>query len=178
MKRLAVVTALVALCWAAAASADVQPVPPGFMPNTSLSRAASYVAGKQVVSYCAGTQDEFDAADWGSGGDGTVGYAYLGGTQEFLSPSVCLYLTKWQAKKREPRRYLAFGLLTLAHESEHLAGVSDESIADCKGLAAIPKLVAKFFPLRKVYTLHDLMGDAWGLHDESAPQYLENCPER
>lgn len=176
--RLGVATVLVALCWAATAQADAQPVPAGFTANAALSTAASYVAGKSVVSYCAATQDAFDAADWGTGGDGTVGYAYLGGTQEFLSPSVCLYLTKWQAKKKVARRYLAFGLLTLAHESEHLAGVSDESIADCKALAAMPKLIAKFFPLRKVYTLHDVMGDAWGLHDESAPQYLENCPER
>jgi hypothetical protein len=176
--RAAVATALVALCWAAPASADTRPVPAGFTANARLSAAASYVAGKPVVSYCARTQDEFDAADWGLGGDGTVGYAYVGGTQEFLSPSVCLYLTKWQAKEKVARRYLAFALLTLAHEAEHLAGVADESIADCKALFAMPKLIARYFPLRKVYTLHDLMGDAWGLHDESGPQYLENCPER
>lgn len=179
---LGVATALVALCVAATAQADAQPVPAGFTANAALSRAASFVAGKTVVSYCATTRAAFTASlhnlpDWTD--PSTVeGYSTIGAASSFLNTDVCSDLTRWHAKKRVPRFQLASSLLVLVHEAELLAGVTDESIADCKGLAKMPQVIARFFPLRKIYTLHDVMGDAWSAHDNEPEPYLENCPQR
>lgn len=183
--RLVVATVLLALVSAATASADVKPVPVGFTPNAKLSAAESFVAGKAVVGYCATTQDVFGTADLAATGEDLGGaYSYVGGTQSFFAPWVCSALTKWQTSKSKKRasqealKYLGASLLALAHESELLAGVSDESVADCKGLAKLPQTIARFYPLKKRATLHDVMGWAWSAHDSQPEQYLENCPQR
>ena len=177
----AALVVLVVLISVSTAAADVQPVPAGFTPNVALSRAASFVAGKPVTDYCAATIEQFNTAAIAATGwenPNGSGYSYVGGTQSFFAPWVCSALNRWNAHKVIDLRSFGAAQLALVHESELLSGVSDESVADCKGLAVMPKVIAKFFPLKKRATWHDVMGWAWSAHDDQPEQYLENCPQR
>lgn len=178
-RRLVVVaTALVALCCATAARADVQPVPAGFTANAALSKAASYVAGKPVTDYCADSTKDFNTAAitaTGIANPGGAGFSKPGDTRSFLTTWVCSYLNRWLEKKPVARLHLAAALLTLGHEAELLSGVTDESVADCKAMALMPQLVARFFPLRKAYKLDDLMDDVRYAHSAQPPVYLTSC---
>lgn len=100
------------------------------------------------------------------------GLAPVGGSVVYLSPLTCAYLDAWQNGKKVKNLYgIAGSLLTLAHESEHAKGVADETDADCAALHAMPRMVTRYFPLRKRESLHDLMFDAWRGHSTKAAIY-------
>lgn len=178
MWRLLVVVVAAAVLCGVAAAGDIAP-PAGFVLSASLSRPVAFVAEKQAAVYCADTQAHFNAAD--KQYTGVVlgaGFSQIGGAQTFVAPWVCSYLNRWLARKPLTRMHLAQALGVLTHEAELEKGVSDESLADCAGLSIMPQVVARFFPLRGVYTLHDLMRDAWTGHDRQPPVYLTHCPAR
>jgi hypothetical protein len=171
--------AVAALSLVSAAAADV-PVPAGFAPSARLSAPASFVAGKPASVYCAATMAAYEAADlaaFGSPGGGAA-YTYVGESRSFLSTWVCSYLNRWLAGRPVTRYHLAAALVVLTHEAELERGVADESLADCAGLAVMPKVVRQWFPLRGVYSMHGVMGDAWLVHDREPSVYLERCPAR
>jgi hypothetical protein len=175
-KLLAALTAAGAL--ARAAGADIAP-PVGFTLSPVLSKPATFVAGKPARVYCADTQAHFNAADKQYTGIVLgAGFSQIGGSQTFLAPWVCSYLNRWLAKKPLTLRHFAVVLVALIHEAELEKGTSDESLADCQALAIMPTVVKKFFPLRGVYTMHDLMRDAWDVHNGEPGVYLTNCPPR
>jgi len=162
----------------ATAAADIAP-PAGFSPSAQLSKPATFVAGKPAHVYCAATQAQFNQADQQYTGQVLgAGFSFIGGDQTFLSPWVCGFLTGWLQKHHVSEYHLAVAIASLTHEAELEKGISDESIADCKGLAIMPTVVKKFFPLRGIYTMHNLMRDAWDSHDGEPAVYLTNCPKR
>lgn len=177
MLKLAVVL-VAALALAGVAAAEITP-PAGFTLSVALSKPASFVAGKQAKVYCADTIAHFNAADLQYTGIVLgAGFSQIGGDQTFLAPWICSYLNRWLAKKPLTRQHLAQALVSMLHEAEIERGEHDESLADCEALAVMPAVVTKFFPLRGVYTMHDLMRDAWDGHADQPPVYLTHCPAR
>lgn len=181
VKRTLVVLLAAALVGAASVGAADQPAPAGFTANVKLSAAASWVAGKPVTDYCASSAALFlSASAKATGVDNPYasGYSTVGATNSFLHPTICETLAKWTDGKKVDLDLLGAALLTVGHEAELLSGVSDESIADCKALAAMPKMIAKFFPLKKRATLHVVMRDAWDVHDGEPDVYHTYCLSR
>lgn len=156
--------------------------PQGFVANPMISTAGSFVAGKSVTDWCGTNVVAFEAAAQSATGadlGGWIdGWAQPNGDAAYLHPDVCSTLTRWNAGRRVDPDKLAEALLTVAHESEHLAGVTDESVADCKALASLPAMINRFFPLRRRVSMHVLMGDAWDVHDGAPQQYVTSCPIR
>jgi opacity protein-like surface antigen len=176
-KLLVAVVAAAVLCGSAAAG-EIAP-PSGFTESAVLSRPVAFVAGKPAHVYCAATQAEFNAADQQYTGVVLgAGFTILGGDQTFLSPWVCGYLNRWLAKRPVTDYHLAVSVFALTHEAELQKGMTDESLADCAALAVMPTIFKRFFPLRRVYTIHDLMRDAWDAHDGQPDVYLTHCPKR
>lgn len=171
--RLGVATALVALCWAGSASADV---PAGFRLNVRLAPAASFVAGKPVSVYCAPNAAAMNALA-GPGAYDTQGYTpVIGGNVIYLSSLTCSYLDAWLNGKKPGNLYgVAGSMQTIAHEAEHTTGIRDETDADCASLKAMVPMVTRFFPLKKRITMHDLMGLAWLGHDHTPAVYREHA---
>lgn len=178
MLKLLVALAAAGVLAGTALATDIAP-PAGFTLSAPLSKPASFVAGKPAKVYCADTQAHFNAADGQYTGMVLgAGFSQIGGGQTFMAPWVCVYLNRWLAKKPLTRQHLAQALVTTLHEAEVEKGTSDESLADCQALAIMPTVVKKFFPLRGVYTIHDLMRDAWDGHADQPPVYLTHCPAR
>jgi hypothetical protein len=176
-KLLVAVVAAGVLCGVAAAG-EIAP-PTGFTESAALSRPVAFVAGKPAHVYCAASQVEFNAADQQYTGIALgAGFTIFGSDQTFLSPWVCGYLNRWRAKKPVSEYHLAVSVAVLLHEAELQKGMTDESLADCASLAIMPKVVSRFFPLRRVYTIHNLMRDAWDAHDSEPDVYLTHCPKR
>lgn len=156
---------MVAAAAAIGAGASAAGAPAGFWTNTRLSKPASWVAGKPVTVYCARTQAAIDATvdpSYNTEGQPIQGSTVPGGDEIDLSPLTCAYLDAWLNGRRVVLYNFAVAVETLAHEGELASGISDETTADCKAIPRIPRLVTRFFPLRKRETLHDLMGD---VHD-------------
>lgn len=146
--------------------------PAGFWTNGKLAPAASWVAGKQVTVYCASTVDALKSTVVGEAIPDLQGTAIAGDSVINLSPLTCSYLDAWMNGKKVKNLYgVAGSMLTLAHEAEHAKGMSDETDTDCAALHALPRMVAKFMPLRQRETLHDLMFDAWRGHSTKSAAY-------
>lgn len=117
-----------------------------------------------MTVYCAPTQAAINATvdpKYDTAGMPIQGATpVIGGNVIYLSPFSCANLLAWNTKSKRIVLYnFAVSLETLAHEAELTAGVDDETTATCKAIPEIPRVVARFFPLRKRESLHDLMGD-------------------
>ena len=109
------------------------------------SRAASRVAEKDVEVRCWSERDwrrlmvEEDAYTRGKVNQSVLGFASAGGSRLSLAPSTCRDLARLAYAGDRPaagnrRLMLALAVVTLAHESVHLAGVADEPTAECHGI--------------------------------------------
>jgi hypothetical protein len=109
------------------------------------SRAASRVAEKDVEVRCWSERDwrrlmvEEDAYTRGKVNRSVLGFASAGGSRLSLAPSTCRDLGRLAYAGERPtagnrRLMLALAVVTLAHESVHLAGVADEPTAECHGI--------------------------------------------
>lgn len=110
-----------------------------------LSRAAGVVAEKDVEVRCWSERDwrrlmvEESAYTRGKVNESVLGFASAGGARLSLAPSICRDLADLvyrgeRTAKEERRLSLALALVTLAHESVHLAGIADEATAECHGI--------------------------------------------
>ena len=107
------------------------------------SKIASSVSGKSAQVFC------WNAADWnsihvrkreevGEGLEWVLGYVWLGSVQVNLAPAVCSRLDLLTYARKRPRGAaridFAEAVDTLAHESIHVAGISNEAITECYSL--------------------------------------------
>jgi hypothetical protein len=124
-----------ALVCAGTASAANQPDP-------RLDAAASLVAGHPISVYC-----ENDWATWlaNTSGPGESGFTVIGTPVVYVDPQVCLTLQIMLHGDDAGSVYGSQALLTLAHESVHQRGITDEGVTDCTALPFVPQLATKFF---------------------------------
>jgi hypothetical protein len=166
--KLVVSVLAAALTAATAASA----APTGFKAMPRLAAPVSSIAGKPVTAYCAPTQAAINQTVSPTATNILGATPTIGGSEIYLSPLVCANLIAWQKGSHRIVLYsFALSIETLAHEAELAAGISDETTATCKAIPKIPRLIAKFFPLRKRESLHDLMGDVHYFWMSQSPVY-------
>jgi hypothetical protein len=169
------------LASAAAAAADP---PPGFVERPKLERIASSVAGRPVQVFCAR-----DLSVWGEFVWQTLGVETLvdedGLTQPargiaYLPSDSCRPLIDRLAGHPWQTRTMGAAILALIDESEHLAGISNESTTECTALTLVPIVAIKYFhyaskPKTKHRQLHNLVGFAWDRHRERPQSYQALC---
>jgi hypothetical protein len=161
---------------AGVASAATPIGPVGFRDTPRLEAAASWVAGKPVHVWCATSQSVWATAAANGGLTDTAGFVMqVGGSDEYLSTRTCAALNAYLNRRGVDEYDLARRLLVLAHESEHLHGIADESEADCAALRAMPTMIRRWFPPRRGYALHDVMAYAWDAHQREPAAYTRLC---
>lgn len=165
------------LVMAALLAASAVAAPAGFVRAPKLEPAASSVAGKPVRVWCATSTGRWQDASRAHGGlSDAAGYVEsIGARDAYLSPQTCGLLHAYLNKRNVDEYDYAYRLLVLAHEAEHLRGISDESEADCSALRAMPTMIRRFFKPRVGFMVHDLMAYAWDLHDRRPPAYTRLC---
>jgi hypothetical protein len=169
------VVLLVALVFTASAVAATPS--PGFRPNVRLSKPATWIAGHKVTAYCAPTQAAVNALVSPTATEVQGATPVIGGNIINLSPLTCAFLDAWLNGKKPSSYAVGAAMQVLAHESELAKGVNDETSATCAGLKVMPRMVTKFFPLKKRETLHNLMGYAYDYwNSQSAVYHAHPCP--
>ncbi len=101
-----------------------------------LSAVASRLAGRRVPVYC------WSDAGWrrltaGLGARGAAGLTRTRPLRIDIAPIPCTTLHEIRAvasQRRYPSYDPSIGLIVLAHESEHAAGIRSEAVAECYGL--------------------------------------------
>jgi len=141
---------------------------PGFGQDARLSEVASYAAGKPAAVYCAA-----DAQSWRNvGRPSASGFAYLNG-DVYLDPNVCALVKR---QKGEPTFQWADALLTLVHEAQHAAGISNESEAECAALRKFAAVAIVFYGFKsRSDRLRLLVRQAWRAHDSLPLPYQDLC---
>jgi hypothetical protein len=177
---LAALAAAVAL--AAPATADT---PAGFVERPQLERIVSSVAGRPIQVFCARDLDAWGTLVWQSVGSDAALVDEDGLTQAaqglaYLPSDTCRVLLDRLDGYTWPLPTLATAILALLHESEHLAGVSNESTADCTALPLVPIVAITHFhyasrPKSKHRQLHNLVAFAWDRHQERPQSYQTLC---
>jgi hypothetical protein len=170
MKGLIATAVAGTVLFVAAASAGA--APPGFWRSARLAPAATFVAGKPVAVYCAPTQAAINQTVSADATSVLGATPMIGSNEIYLAPITCAYLNAWLNGKKVANLYgVAVAMETLAHEAELARGSGDETTATCLGLRAMPKMVTKFFPLKKRESLHDLIGDAYSFWETQSSLY-------
>lgn len=178
-----VATAAVALGAAGVTSAAVSAysagvaAPAGFYEGKLLEPAASYVAKKPVVVWCAKTQ-----AGWRetlAPGAGEIdGLAVPGSSAMRLNPLVCQVIDLWATGQQTPayaEEGFAEAIETVTHEAVHLRGESDEGVTDCAAMHEMPRVAVRFFHVGPYKQLRALMAAAWGYHRQKPAPYKTLC---
>lgn len=147
-----------------AAAAMIAMAPAGFTRAPSLEPAASWAAGKPVSVFCG------PSAEWS-------GYTPVaGGNEIWLAQRGCAMLGRRLVEREANSDELAWYLLTVAHEAQHVRGTTDESQADCDGLRLLPSLASRFFGFKTWRARHDLMAFAWAGHRRQPAVFTRLCP--
>lgn len=170
---------LVALTLAQAALAV--DVPPGFVPQPLLASRVLPITGKPVTVLCADNTTDWNAeeATRSNGGSEILGHTdSVGGMTIYLSPIVCAPLL-WKTQKHADYllRTLGATLEVLAHESEHIAGHTNEGETECAALTVVRSL-AQRFGYRDATRLRYIMQGANGRHkaaEQFSPIYIGPC---
>ena len=163
--RIAVVTSLVsleALVLVVAASSSATAAKSGFYEAKSLEPAASFVAGKPAVVFCAEsnrTWNEFLTVT-GDAGRVAAGSTVPGSGDEKLYPLACRTLLGHLEGKPQRPAFLALSILTLVHEAFHMRGAWNEGETDCDAFRAMPRVAVEFFHVRPGAQLRELMAQA------------------
>lgn len=124
----------------------------------ALAPLMSDLAGKPVVVYCSsGTAN------------GAAGRSNVGGRSVLFAQPVCETLL---GKSKKP--WWSLALVTVAHEAEHLKGITDESEADCNALKVAAKVGIVYYKLTRKQ-LHKIMDQAWAEHRAQPPEYRTRC---
>jgi hypothetical protein len=171
-----------ALTFAAAAAAEP---PAGFVEQSRLEPIASSLAGRPVQLFCARDLLAWGAFAWQSvGGDAALvdedGLVEPAADVMYLPSDTCGSLIDRLNGRRPPLRMMATAILALVHESEHLAGIGNESTADCTALTLVPIVAITAFhyassPKAKHHQLHNLVALAWDRHRQRPDQYQTLC---
>jgi hypothetical protein len=143
---------------------------PGFHEAKPLEPAASFVAGKPAIVWCANSESSWRAflTDRYSSGASTdvQGSADIAQGKFWLSPIVCKTLGFAAISAQDAIHYpsLAPSVAVLTHESIHLRGETDEGVTDCDAMHEMPRLAVKFFHVTAGKKLRALMAAAWAWH--------------
>lgn len=163
--RVVVVTSIVsleALVLVLAASSSTTVARSGFYEAKALEPAASFVAGKPAVVYCAEsnrTWNEFLTVT-GDAGRAAAGSTVPGSGDEKLYPLACRTLLDHLESRRQSPAFLALSILTLVHEAFHMRGEWNEGQTDCDAFHAMPRIAVEFFHVRPGAELRELMVQA------------------
>jgi hypothetical protein len=116
-------------------------------PLAQLDAASSAVAGHPVQVWCEGSW-----GDWIHLGDsvgvdfGTVfGFTNLDDPVIYINPDKCETLHALVSNYDVGTYHASIAILTLAHESVHQRGISDEGVTDCTALPLVPDLAVNYF---------------------------------
>lgn len=134
MRTLAVLLGALALASSTAAGRPSSSAAGRLEPR--LGAVASRLAGRRVPVYC------WSDLGWRGltrrlGADRATGITRSNPLRIDLSPVPCTALREIKAvasQRRYPSYDPAVGLLVLAHESEHAAGIRNEAVAECYGM--------------------------------------------
>lgn len=76
-------------------------------------------------------------------------------------------------------RQRVFALQTLAHESQHLAGIEDEAQAECNGMQTLSWFAERFRATHAegVQMARDYYDDVYLTRRRGTPYYSASCPE-
>lgn len=142
MKRLCTLIALAVVALAATSVAQA-----GNWPDKRLDAVATSVAGHPVSVWCESswsdwihTGDSIDE-DW----DPLQGFTYLSTPTIYLSPARCFTLHELVAGIDVGSLDASGAILTLAHESVHQRGITDEGVTDCTALPMVSSLAVDYF---------------------------------
>lgn len=151
--------------------------PAGFYEAKVLEPAASYVAGKPAIVYCAATAGAWATflVETGRAGQDANGSAVVGSSEAKLSYAACSYLRVAARFPLPPSLGFAASVLTLTHESIHLRGERDEGVTDCAAVHEMPRVAVKFFRVKAGRQLRTLMAQAWAARAEEAAPYRSVC---
>lgn len=132
MKLLSIVAVLVIVVPAAGAANN---------PNPVFDAVATEVAGKPVSVWC-----ESSWVEWvGVGLADANGVTILDRPIVFVSPRQCETLWALQTGESVGTYHAASALLTLAHESVHQRGITNEAQTDCLALPLVPQIATNHF---------------------------------
>jgi hypothetical protein len=183
-RRAILALSILATALTLAPSATAEP-PAGFIEPTQLERIASAVAGRRVQLFCARSLSAWGDFVWQAvGADAALidedGLAEPARGILYLPSDSCQSLLDRLSGHRSPLRAMATAILALVHESEHLAGISNESTADCTALTLVPIVaIEDFHYASKAKTqhqqLHNLVAFAWDRHRQRPNSYQTLC---
>lgn len=130
-------------------------VPEGFRESARLSPIISRVAGVQATVYCASSPatwrdhiaEVYPAAlpRWSS----IVALTVRGEDFTRFATWECQALEGWLRGKPVTAAVLGRAILTLTHEAQHLAGITDEGAAECAGLRLVRSTALRSFRVKK-----------------------------
>jgi hypothetical protein len=181
---LAVVLQAAAAAPTVAATASGNP-PAGFVRRTQLERIATEIAGRPVELFCARNLGAWSDFFWVAGGVEATVIDEDGLTQPalgtlYLPSDTCRSLLDRLSGRPLSLEATATAILALVHESEHLAGISNESTADCTALPLVPIVAIEHFhyastPRARHRQLHNLVAFAWDTHRRRPSWYQTLC---
>jgi hypothetical protein len=153
---------------------------PGFHEAKSLEPAASFVARKPAIVWCANSDASWHAyASSRFGAYDSHGAATPSGQEIWLDAIVCDNLTRLQRLvgpiPAKDETSIAGSIEVLTHESIHLRGERDEGVTDCAAMHEMPRVAVTFFRVTAGKRLRALMAAAWPWHRLSPPQYQTVC---
>lgn len=148
----------------------------GFAPNDALALRMQPLAGKPITVYCPATQADWSNYVTSRGGPvGALGHTpVVGGSETYLSYSVCQALVKRESGKSMTLAALAQPILLLTHETEHMRGIEGEHDADCAALAVLPQ-TARAFGIRNAKKIKRLVALARAIHAGQTLPYGGPC---
>ncbi|MCR4340517.1 MAG: hypothetical protein NUW01_11620, partial [Gemmatimonadaceae bacterium] len=152
--------------------------PDGFRESVRLTPIAAEIAGKPVLVRCAQTFDAWAAQVAATGGGNPYqigGYTLVADGETHLSPWTCQHIEGWLRGKNVPSlARFASSVLLLVHETVHLRGELDESVADCTALRELPGVLTRRFGIKRAVTRRAIMAAAWVRHRAQA-EYRVLC---
>lgn len=164
------------------ATAAIAGTPSGFYEAKVLEPAASFVAGKPVVVYCAQTEagwraflDATGRAGIDATGSGVVGSAVVGSSELQLAPEVCAWLRLALRQQLPATVGVAASIQAFTHEAIHDRGERDEGVTDCAAMHEMPRVAARFFRFPAGKRLRSLMAVAWRWHARVPAVYRSVC---
>jgi hypothetical protein len=156
---------------------------PGFQEAKALEPAASFVAHRRTIVWCADSNRawaSFVRQRYPSGSgpaDDVAGSADIAGRQLWLVRVVCKSLA-YGVHKAPPRKLyvsVAPSVEALTHEAIHVRGETDEGATDCEAMHEMPRVAVKFFHVLPGRRLRALMAAAWKWHKGGPANYQTVC---
>lgn len=130
--------------------------PEGFRDSFRLTMRAKAINGNEdAVVYCARTiaaYEEMVDELLGPNAPSPRAFAIPTMNSIYLYNSTCLTLENWIRGKPVSPYSVGVEAHTLAHETQHLAGVTDEQEAECSSLRTLSETLRRHFAVKRIKT--------------------------